>query len=515
VIFQPVLPVFLILLLCAGVAGVAVWMLVRAPRAGGEVVTDRRALAVHRSLWALRLMMVLACAVMLLRPGLPGGSTQTLATDTDIVLVVDTTASIVAEDWDDGSPRIDGVRADVRALVEEYPGARFALLTSDAAAQLRIPLTTDTTALLGSLDVLRPEVTSQSRGSSIGVAAPLLSETLAAAAESSPDRSRMVFYFGDGEQTTGAVRHRGGQPRDDRRAARRRVRAPGGGCRPVAPRRTVEHHGLRGRRRGGHRDRVVLGRRAGRPRRARRGAHARDDPGRPAPRAARSPLGTARSTRHPLTGPETPGIRAGTACTPRPVMVLCYPPEASVPSTGVRRNEPPRSEHLWGSSRGRSSDDDVPTWGRPSNDWGTHMGNSAVWKRTRTGVAGLIVGVMVTAGLVALGGGAAAAADDPGGLPPLLQRDENVVTSDPIPTVQIDNGYVWAQTTIGSTVYAVGKFDNAREPKAPPGTALTARSNVLAYNIDTGALLPFAPQVNGVIKAVAASPDGTRIYIGG
>lgn len=49
--------------------------------------------------------------------------------------------------------------------------------------------------------MLRPEVTSQSRGSSIGIAAPLLSETLASAAESSPDRSRMVFYFGDGEQT--------------------------------------------------------------------------------------------------------------------------------------------------------------------------------------------------------------------------------------------------------------------------------------------------------------------------
>lgn len=204
-IFQPVLPVLLIVLLCAGVAAAAVWMLVRAPRAGGEVVTDRRALAGHRSLWALRLVMVLACAVMLLRPGLPGGSTQTLATDTDIVLVVDTTASIVAEDWADGAPRLDGVRADVRALVEQYPGARFALLTSDAAAELRIPLTTDTTALLGSLDVLRPEVTSQSRGSSIGVAARLLNDTLAAAAESSPDRSRMVFYFGDGEQTTGSA----------------------------------------------------------------------------------------------------------------------------------------------------------------------------------------------------------------------------------------------------------------------------------------------------------------------
>lgn len=99
--------------------------------------------------------------------------------------------------------------------------------------------------------------------------------------------------------------------------------------------------------------------------------------------------------------------------------------------------------------------------------------------------------------------------------PPLLQRDDDVVTSDPIPTVQIDNGYVWAQDTIGTTVYAVGDFDNAREPLAAPGTELTARSNVLAYDIETGALLPFAPQVNGVVKAVAASPDGSRIYIGG
>src|SRR5699024_11129769 len=99
--------------------------------------------------------------------------------------------------------------------------------------------------------------------------------------------------------------------------------------------------------------------------------------------------------------------------------------------------------------------------------------------------------------------------------PPLLQREENVVTSDPIPTVQIDNGYVWSQATIGTTVYAVGDFDNARAPMANPGTQLTARSNVLAYDIETGALLPFAPQVNGVVRALAAPPDCRRMYIGG
>ena len=160
-IFQPALNVFLLLLLCAPVAALAIIALTKAK--GRD-----------RALWAMRLVTLLACFVLFLRPGIPGGATQTLATDTDIVLVVDTTASIVAEDWEGGAPRLDGVRQDVQAIVDEYPGARFALITFDASADLRMPLTTDTTALVSSLDVLRPEVTSQSRGSSIGIANQLL-----------------------------------------------------------------------------------------------------------------------------------------------------------------------------------------------------------------------------------------------------------------------------------------------------------------------------------------------------
>ncbi|WP_156149305.1 PKD domain-containing protein [Microbacterium foliorum] len=96
-----------------------------------------------------------------------------------------------------------------------------------------------------------------------------------------------------------------------------------------------------------------------------------------------------------------------------------------------------------------------------------------------------------------------------------MERTSDVVTSDPLPTVQIDSGYVWSQATVGTTVYAGGSFSNARAALADPGTNLTPRSNILAFDITTGALLPFAPQVNGLIKAVAASPDGSRIYIGG
>jgi len=187
VILQPVLNPFLVLLIVAPMLFVTIRMVVR----GGP-----------RPLWILRTAIVLLCGILLLRPGLPGGQTQTLATDTDVIVMVDTTASMVAEDWDGDEERMAGVREDVRALVEAYPGARFALLTFDAAAQLRLPLTTDTTALVSAVDVLRPEVTGQSRGSSIGIAASLLEQTLDNAAEAAPDRARMVFYLGDGEQTS-------------------------------------------------------------------------------------------------------------------------------------------------------------------------------------------------------------------------------------------------------------------------------------------------------------------------
>jgi hypothetical protein len=131
-------------------------------------------------------------------------------------------------------------------------------------------------------------------------------------------------------------------------------------------------------------------------------------------------------------------------------------------------------------------------------------------------VIAAIATTTLVASAIVLGGATAAVADDPlPSPPPLLQRDESVVTGDPLPTVQIDSGYVWSQATIGTTVYAVGQFQNARPAQAAPGTSLTPRTNILAFDINTGALLPFAPTVNGTIKAVAASPDGSRIYIGG
>ncbi|WP_229669865.1 PKD domain-containing protein [Microlunatus endophyticus] len=90
------------------------------------------------------------------------------------------------------------------------------------------------------------------------------------------------------------------------------------------------------------------------------------------------------------------------------------------------------------------------------------------------------------------------------------------VSADALPTVQLDDGVAWAQVMIGNTVYVGGNFSNTRPAGAAKGTNLTARHNVLAYDITTGNLISgFAPDVNGQVRTITKSPDGSRIYIGG
>lgn len=152
--------------------------------------------------WALRTLMVLLLVVVSLRPAI-GSATPATTTATgglEVYFVVDTTSSMAAEDFGDGI-RLDGVKADIAAMVDGLGGAEFSLMSFDSSAVQRVPLTTDASALKSAASVLTQEVTVYSAGSSIDAGLELLTRTLTEAEEAEPDRPRVVYYLGDGEQT--------------------------------------------------------------------------------------------------------------------------------------------------------------------------------------------------------------------------------------------------------------------------------------------------------------------------
>ena len=90
------------------------------------------------------------------------------------------------------------------------------------------------------------------------------------------------------------------------------------------------------------------------------------------------------------------------------------------------------------------------------------------------------------------------------------------VSADVLPTWQI-NGVVWSQVVVNNTVYATGSFTKARPPGVAAGGAgeITA-NNIFAYDITTGnRVSSFSHSLNAQGRSVAASPDGTKLYVGG
>ncbi|MFF0271246.1 fibronectin type III domain-containing protein [Kribbella sp. NPDC004536] len=65
-------------------------------------------------------------------------------------------------------------------------------------------------------------------------------------------------------------------------------------------------------------------------------------------------------------------------------------------------------------------------------------------------------------------------------------------------------------------VYVGGRFTTVRPPGAPAGTREVTRTYLAAFNESTGALDAAMNHVlNGFVWAIVASPDGSRVYVGG
>ncbi|ROR72693.1 vWA domain-containing protein [Bogoriella caseilytica] len=175
------------LLLC----GWAWWHAHRAPTSDGG-----------GSAWLRRGAMVLLTGIIGLTPAMPA-DTEEVATAADVFIVVDRTGSMVAEDYDDGRPRLEGVRHDIDQILTAFPGARFSVIAFDSQPTRVVPLTNDTRALRSWTETLRQEITHYSAGTSIDRPLPEMETALANSVERNPGHVRLVFFLSDGENTDG------------------------------------------------------------------------------------------------------------------------------------------------------------------------------------------------------------------------------------------------------------------------------------------------------------------------
>ena len=89
------------------------------------------------------------------------------------------------------------------------------------------------------------------------------------------------------------------------------------------------------------------------------------------------------------------------------------------------------------------------------------------------------------------------------------------LSADLLTTPQI-NGVVWSTAVNGNVAYAVGSFTKARPSGVPAGGAgEVVRNNAMAFEISTGKILPWNPNLNAQALEVELSPDRAEIFVGG
>jgi large repetitive protein len=178
----------------------------------------------------------------------------------------------------------------------------------------------------------------------------------------------------------------------------------------------------------------------------------------------------------------------------------------------LTRTPPPGGPSATGGTRGDVS----PTHPQTARSAGPFSTEKAMTQRrvTRFSRPRLLVTGVVTAVVAALAAGgltAAAAAADPVPPPPAT-----TVTADALPTWQI-NGVVFSQVVVGTTVYVTGSFTKARPPGVPAGDPSEVdAANIFAFDLTTGQrVASFNHSLNAQGLVVKASPDGSRVYVGG
>ena len=192
--FQPLLPWPILAVVAGALALARVVALWRVLVSAGI----RRRRAVIR--WGAVTLAVMLLVAATTRPALLDDSRSdarpAAGANLNVFLVVDRSAGSSVEDYGNGEPRFAGMRDDIGALIQQYPAARFALITFTSKSSLDWPLSDDVWSLRPTIAALG----TQNAGAEVnaGAADNVLRYQLIQATQQYPGSRNAVLYFGSG-----------------------------------------------------------------------------------------------------------------------------------------------------------------------------------------------------------------------------------------------------------------------------------------------------------------------------
>lgn len=126
---------------------------------------------------------------------------QSVSSGADVLIMIDRTTSMGAEDYDGSKPRVTGAALDVAELVQDLAGSRFSVIAIDNDARVEVPFTTDGAAVAGYASAIGWRESDRGTGTDISVGVDLAADVLHQSQSERPDAQRLFVYLGDGEQT--------------------------------------------------------------------------------------------------------------------------------------------------------------------------------------------------------------------------------------------------------------------------------------------------------------------------
>jgi Ca-activated chloride channel homolog len=204
--FQPVLPVWLLVIIALVLIGVRMTALYRVLVRTGP--GRYRPVVLRWSGLTLALLLLVMTAT---RPGLQSGDSHSGArpprapaastANLNVFFVVDRSVDSRIEDFAEHTSRMAGIRADIAALIDQYPHARFSVIGFASKAQEMWPLSDDQWSLTPLIDGMSSytEVPEDAMFQvDAGAANDTLHDTLTRARNQHTGSKNVVFYLGCG-----------------------------------------------------------------------------------------------------------------------------------------------------------------------------------------------------------------------------------------------------------------------------------------------------------------------------